>query len=621
MLISFGKTRVLCTATIEEGVPRWLVGKRPRLDDRGVRDASRLDRRAQYARGPRRPAGRPHRGRSSASSAAPSAQPTTSRSSASARSARLRRHPGGRRDEDGPRSAAPRSRSPGPRSARGFRLPWSASARSPWGSSEASRSSTWTTGRGLDRERGHGAFRSCWGDGRLIEVQSTAERNAFHAEELDRLIDLAAAGDRGDLRHPVEGGRVIPDISIAEIALRLSGRRVQRAGRSRARMARAGRRPADAHARRRRLRALHPHLRLRLQRLPHRRLERRQGRPVEYARADRHGHRLPRRRRDHAPRSQHPRADDRRRALGRGCDRYGRRRRLPRGRARRDRGSSSSASGASAGRRATSSLGAGRPAASRSSYRPDRRSLSPCRDPETRRAKVERIQLEEAGDEGRGACGSRSSSRASVSGREVVERLLPAGRSSGRPVDDSGLRSANQGSSLAPRLPDWEIRVARRRRDARGDRRDLLRERSGEGPLRPERRAPGRWTIGEDSGLEVDWLGGVPGIRSARYAGEDANDEQNVAKLLEALAGAGARRPRRPLSLFERSSSRRKAESAARAPLKARSRPVEGLRRLRLRPGVRPDGREPHPVARAGERVEAGAQPSLRRDTHALPQG
>ena len=49
---------------------------------------------------------------------------------------------------------------------------------------------------------------------------------------------------------------------------------------------------------------------------------------------------------------------------------------------------------------------------------------------------------------------------------------------------------------------------------------------------------PGRWTIGEDSGLEVDWLGGVPGIRSARYAGKAASDEQNVAKLLEALAGA-----------------------------------------------------------------------------------
>ena len=48
---------------------------------------------------------------------------------------------------------------------------------------------------------------------------------------------------------------------------------------------------------------------------------------------------------------------------------------------------------------------------------------------------------------------------------------------------------------------------------------------------------PGRFAIGEDSGLEVDWLGGVPGIRSARYAGEDATDEENVAKLLGALAG------------------------------------------------------------------------------------
>jgi XTP/dITP diphosphohydrolase len=46
---------------------------------------------------------------------------------------------------------------------------------------------------------------------------------------------------------------------------------------------------------------------------------------------------------------------------------------------------------------------------------------------------------------------------------------------------------------------------------------------------------PGRWAIGEDSGLEVDGLGGEPGVRSARYAGEDASDEENVAKLLDAL--------------------------------------------------------------------------------------
>ena len=53
---------------------------------------------------------------------------------------------------------------------------------------------------------------------------------------------------------------------------------------------------------------------------------------------------------------------------------------------------------------------------------------------------------------------------------------------------------------------------------------------------------PGRWTIGEDSGLEVDGLRGRPGIYSARFAGPDATDEENVAKLLaelDGVAGAG----------------------------------------------------------------------------------
>ncbi|WP_455915712.1 XTP/dITP diphosphatase [Pantoea agglomerans] len=41
--------------------------------------------------------------------------------------------------------------------------------------------------------------------------------------------------------------------------------------------------------------------------------------------------------------------------------------------------------------------------------------------------------------------------------------------------------------------------------------------------------------IADDSGLAVDALGGAPGIYSARYAGEDASDRQNLLKLLTAL--------------------------------------------------------------------------------------
>ena len=41
--------------------------------------------------------------------------------------------------------------------------------------------------------------------------------------------------------------------------------------------------------------------------------------------------------------------------------------------------------------------------------------------------------------------------------------------------------------------------------------------------------------IADDSGLEVDALGGAPGVQSARYAGEGASDEDRIQKLLQAL--------------------------------------------------------------------------------------
>jgi XTP/dITP diphosphohydrolase len=43
--------------------------------------------------------------------------------------------------------------------------------------------------------------------------------------------------------------------------------------------------------------------------------------------------------------------------------------------------------------------------------------------------------------------------------------------------------------------------------------------------------------IADDSGIEVDYLLGAPGIYSARYAGENANDENNLKALLAALDG------------------------------------------------------------------------------------
>lgn len=52
-------------------------------------------------------------------------------------------------------------------------------------------------------------------------------------------------------------------------------------------------------------------------------------------------------------------------------------------------------------------------------------------------------------------------------------------------------------------------------------------------------RATGLIAIADDSGIEAAALGGAPGVRSARFAGEHATDEENLAKLLrEAPAGS-----------------------------------------------------------------------------------
>ena len=50
-------------------------------------------------------------------------------------------------------------------------------------------------------------------------------------------------------------------------------------------------------------------------------------------------------------------------------------------------------------------------------------------------------------------------------------------------------------------------------------------------------RLSGLMTLADDSGLEVEALGGGPGVRTRRYAGENATDAENNAKLLAALGG------------------------------------------------------------------------------------
>jgi len=191
VLISFGKTRVLCTATIEDGVPRWLVGSGRgwMTAEYGMLPASTGDRTTREAR-----AGR-QGGRTV------EIQRLVGRS---LRAAYDLEKLGERtiwldcdviQADGGTRTAA-------------ISGAWIALARAakrkglPAPVERVGAISVGIVGGEplLDLDYGEDSTADVdmnvvmRGDGRLIEVQSTAERNAFTREELDRLIDLAAAG-------------------------------------------------------------------------------------------------------------------------------------------------------------------------------------------------------------------------------------------------------------------------------------------------------------------------------------------------------------------------------------------------------------------------------------------
>ena len=102
--------------------------------------------------------------------------------------------------------------------------------------------------------------------------------------------------------------------------------------------------------------------------------------------------------------------------------------------------------------------------------------------------------------------------------------------------------------------------------------------------------ATGEASVADDTGLEVDALGGAPGVYSARYAGEDATYADNVAKLLRELAAlpdtGGERRARfRTVALAAfPDGTEIWAEGAVEGSIALRG---PGRGRLRLRPGVR----------------------------------
>jgi XTP/dITP diphosphohydrolase len=100
-------------------------------------------------------------------------------------------------------------------------------------------------------------------------------------------------------------------------------------------------------------------------------------------------------------------------------------------------------------------------------------------------------------------------------------------------------RNEHKLRELRALLPDWEVELLEAEAEPVEEGETFYENALAKAQFGRAVGGPGLWILGEDSGLEVESLDGRPGIRSARYAGEHATDEENVRRLLAELAAIG----------------------------------------------------------------------------------
>ena len=189
--------------------------------------------------------------------------------------------------------------------------------------------------------------------------------------------------------------------------------------------------------------------------------------------------------------------------------------------------------------------------------------------------------------------------------RELLDRLLDLATGGiEKLADGAGSRLRGSVAPVVPRLVlasgnthkleelrrallGFDVRAARPRRPAARGRGDVRRQRASSRRAGARTYAPeDAWVVGEDSGIEAAALDGAPGVRTARWAAGDP-----VGRMLEALrARTSAARATSASSSRSRCDGREVvADGHARGAHRERG---VRERRLRVRPGVRPGGRD-----------------------------